>query len=354
MELSKLQEEIVNSDEKYVAVVAAAAAGKTRVLTEHVRMMLRRGIDPEDIAVITFTTLAASELRERLADDYRDDMYIGTIHGLAYRFLLDAGHTEVRKYVEDEKFDEFFALIKKFPGCVRHIPHILLDETQDTSPEEFEFIFKMIKPDTYFLVGDVRQSIFGFRGGSPELFMDIMYRPDVKVYNLNENYRNCDEILSFAKEILANGKMHDDSTAMQHGGKVIHYPTVNYTDLIKYLSTYGEWSDWAILSPKNDGVAEIMSILKQNGIPCITFKQKGLKKEDIDRLLQQNAVKVLTCHSAKGLEFDYVAMIRPEWWGNKEERIRLYYVAATRARKILIWMGATKPLKNYAKRRKTF
>ena len=63
MKLSKLQEKIVNAPEPCIVVHAAAAAGKTAVLTERVRKMLRDGINPSDIAVITFTNLAAQELR---------------------------------------------------------------------------------------------------------------------------------------------------------------------------------------------------------------------------------------------------------------------------------------------------
>jgi len=91
-------------------VLAAAAAGKTAVLTERARKLLRDGVNPSDIAVITFTNLAAQELRDRLADDYKDGIYIGTIHGLANKFLLTHG-INTGKLIEDEKFDEFFILL---------------------------------------------------------------------------------------------------------------------------------------------------------------------------------------------------------------------------------------------------
>ena len=107
--------------------MAAAASGKTRVLTERARKLLRDGINPSDIAVITFTNLAAQELRERLAGDYKDGIYIGTIHGLANKFLVTHG-IKTGKLIENEEFDEFFTLLQENPTCVKHIPHILLDE----------------------------------------------------------------------------------------------------------------------------------------------------------------------------------------------------------------------------------
>ncbi len=109
MELSKLQKEIVNATESRIVVVASAAAGKTRVLTERVRKMLRDGIEPKDIAVITFTNLAAQELRERLAEDYKDGIYIGTIHALANYFLLSHGiPTDAYLDKNNDKFDLLF------------------------------------------------------------------------------------------------------------------------------------------------------------------------------------------------------------------------------------------------------
>ena len=79
-------------------------------------------------------------MRERLSNDYKDGIYIGTIHGLANKFLVTHG-INTGKLIEAQDFDKFFPLIKKNPHCVRHIRHILLDEAQDTSQEEFDFIF---------------------------------------------------------------------------------------------------------------------------------------------------------------------------------------------------------------------
>ncbi|MCK1704906.1 UvrD-helicase domain-containing protein [Bradyrhizobium sp. 155] len=49
-------------------VEAAAGTGKTSLLAGRVVMLLASGIDPRSIAAITFTELAAGELRQRIAD----------------------------------------------------------------------------------------------------------------------------------------------------------------------------------------------------------------------------------------------------------------------------------------------
>ena len=65
-------------------LIAGAGSGKTRVLTEHVRWLIRQGIGPRRICAITFTNKAAGELVERLefAPDHNIPK-VSTIHSLA-------------------------------------------------------------------------------------------------------------------------------------------------------------------------------------------------------------------------------------------------------------------------------
>lgn len=347
MKLSTLQERIVNTEAPYVAVVAAAAAGKTATLTERVRKMLKDGTNPSDMAVITFTNMAAQELRERLADDYKDGIYIGTIHGLANRFLLSHG-IDTGDLIKKEQFDEFFKLLKENPYCVKHIKHILLDESQDTSSEEFDFIFNMIEPDTFFVVGDFRQSIYSFKGADPELFMNLLDSPQVQVYSLNENYRNGSNILTFAKDILRRGRLADDSVPMRQGGYVYQGPP-DIKNVYGWIENTGPYKDWAILCSTNAEIDWMIRQLKMADIPCVTFKQGDVTKDQLDELMQSDTVKVLTRHSAKGLEFPNVIVWEPAWWGGNET-YRVNYVAATRARDRLLWLES----KKNSKKRKYF
>lgn len=337
MELSKLQKEIVNATEPRIVVVASAAAGKTRVLTERVRKMLRDGIDPRDIAVITFTNLAAQELRERLAEDYKDGIYIGTIHSLANYFLLSHG-IPTDKYLDknNDKFDLLFAEVKKNPQCVRHIRHILLDEAQDTSPEEYEFIFDIIDPVTFFVAGDYNQSIYSFKGCDPELFNRLMNRSDVTVYNLNENYRNGNNILNFAKRILSKSYAFDKSIAMRPGGTVWE-GEATIENLKNWIQRQGEFKDWAVLCTTNDIIDQVRRELEALDIPSVSFRQGEVTKDQLEEMMKSNCVKVLTYWSAKGLEFPNVAAWKPKNWGG-DETYRVNYVGATRAKDILLWM----------------
>ena len=70
IELDDKQEDIVYyPGDKPLSVEAGPGAGKTRVIIERVKYLLKeKKIPPETLLVITFTRKAAEELKERLAD----------------------------------------------------------------------------------------------------------------------------------------------------------------------------------------------------------------------------------------------------------------------------------------------
>src|SRR5256885_2114770 len=61
-----------------LVVEAAAGTGKTSLLSGRVAMLLARGADPSEIAAITFTELAASELGARITE-YMDRLLVNDV-----------------------------------------------------------------------------------------------------------------------------------------------------------------------------------------------------------------------------------------------------------------------------------
>jgi len=71
---------------------AGAGSGKTRTLTYRIaNLIAEHRVPPYRILAVTFTNKAASEMRERLrqivGEDIARDLYIGTFHGTAAKFL---------------------------------------------------------------------------------------------------------------------------------------------------------------------------------------------------------------------------------------------------------------------------
>ena len=343
MELSKAQKRIVETTESYVVVIASAASGKTRCLAERVRWLLENGVPAEEIVTITFTNAAAEEISERVGNP--PGLFIGTIHSLANYYLRAAG-IDTSKVLNDERFDDLFKLIKKHPDCIKHVTHLIVDESQDSTPEQFEFLLDMIAPDNYMLLGDHRQAIYRFSGATPDYILNLMESPEVMTYDLNENYRNAPEILRYAQDLIRTlGYDYEDySIPMRtQRGRIVNvdYSEKGICTTIKRYVEEGKsaYKDWFVLTRTNAELENIRIALEKAGVPCDTFKKAQLTNKGLKDKMEENTVKVLTIHTAKGLEADNVVVIGARWRDIEEKCIN--YVAATRARNLLVW---TKPV----------
>ena len=335
MELNQNQLSIIHATESKIIVTAAPASGKTTVIVERIKYLLESGIDPRGMVVITFTNSAAENLRERIGTA-ADGAFIGTVHGYANYLLLSYG-VDTSHVLNKEDFDKLFNMIKEYPRAIRPVEYLFLDEAQDSTLDQFEFLIDMIQPNNYFLVGDPRQAIFRWANANPEYLIELSKHEDVKTYPLNQNYRNGRSILEYAKSIiqLAGYSYRDTSISMrQINGKVYD---VEYSSegICRGIKKYGSYGDWFILCRTNQELETMQNTLKQNGIPFDTFKRSELSNDELNKAMKNDTVKVLTIHAAKGLEAKYVVVIGAKFYNLEEKCIS--YVAATRAKDLLIW-----------------
>ena len=182
MELSNIQNTILEATEPIIFVSSASGSGKTRVLTEKVRQSIKKG---KNVVAFTFTNMASGEMKKRLQIDNNDNLFIGTIHSYCAHLLLRNGVKEAIKYMNDEKFDGLFHLMQKHPECTPNIDICLCDEAQDSNEIQLKFIFEMLHAKEYFIVFDLRQSIYGFAGSRPDLLKRYQYELGAKVYSMN-------------------------------------------------------------------------------------------------------------------------------------------------------------------------
>lgn len=113
--LSPIQKQIVESDAPRIIVAAGAGSGKTRVLIERIKHLINdKGVEPSSIVAITFTNMAADEMRERLVDvPGVGDAFIGTIHSFANRIFQSSG-SEYSIYNDDKDNELHRYLIDKY------------------------------------------------------------------------------------------------------------------------------------------------------------------------------------------------------------------------------------------------
>ena len=87
--------------------------------------------------------------------------------------------------------------------------YVFIDEYQDVNPLQDGLLSKIVGEDTkLFMVGDVKQSIYGFRGSSPEWFLDkyntFKQNQNVGVaFDMNVNFRSSPVILNFINQIFS-------------------------------------------------------------------------------------------------------------------------------------------------------
>lgn len=337
--MNNYQKLAVETNAPKVVVNSAAAAGKTYIITERIKWLIDNGVPRNKIVVITFTNNAAEEMKQRLGQ-YSEKVFVNTIHSYV-NWLLLCGGVSTKKILDEEKFDELFTEIKKHPYCIQEVEHLLLDEAQDSDELQWEFILNYVKPNNWYAVGDLRQAIYGWKGASPEIMEELMRREDTTTFNLPFNHRNDRNILGFAKRLIEGA---DSSIAMsEESGQVIedeYCGEAMVRHIERSLSKGYTYGDWFVLARTNAQVVEMYDELVKAGIPCDTFKKADLSNAEITKKVQENTVKVLTIHSAKGLENNCVMVYGAQHWSEEEKRVA--YVAATRAKHILVWFKKKK------------
>jgi ATP-dependent exoDNAse (exonuclease V) beta subunit len=87
--------------------------------------------------------------------------------------------------------------------------HVLMDEYQDTNPLQARLVGLLRSRDNFFAVGDINQSIYGFRHADPTVFRD--YRDRTRqagghVVELSDNFRSRPEVLRAVLRVIAGAE----------------------------------------------------------------------------------------------------------------------------------------------------
>ena len=334
--LSVEQEAAVKTKAKRVLVAATAGAGKTKVIMERINYLLSEGIDPHDIYAITYTNNAAQEMMSRISNQ---EVFIGTIHSLANKILKNNG-IDTNKIIEDKSFYKLLELLAEpeMELDIPYIKHLLVDEFQDICQDEYEFIMYILKAENIFICGDSCQAIYGFKGGNYQYFVDFAQDKNTTVYELTGNYRNSKKIFDFSNKYLYG--MKEIYLIKTHPIKkedgIVFLTGYSEDFIIKIINEIGNFKDWFILARTNAQVDDLLRTLKTNKIPCDTFKKSQKSFSELQIALEEDSVKVLTIHSAKGLENKYVIVVGINNWNDEERRIA--YVACSRSKELLILM----------------
>lgn len=248
----------LRAEGRRVLVRAGAGTGKTRTLVDRVQRLLDQQVDPSRILVLTFTNFAADELLDRLERIPADGLYIGTIHGWAAKVVAAAPDIAARAdgfgvYDEEDRamvarmaaydvnddtspwkreaetllrrertrlmyedrmraanalgYSALLAQAELVLGTEMRRPaiepfrsylHVLVDEAQDVSEQQWRLIDLAATRADLWAVGDPRQSIYAWRGAAPE---QLVTRKWDEVVDLTLNFRSRNTIVGLANDV---------------------------------------------------------------------------------------------------------------------------------------------------------
>lgn len=118
----------------------------------------------------------------------------------------------------------------------QHYDEIMIDEYQDTNHTQERMLVLLSNGHNLFMVGDIKQSIYGFRLADPGLFLEKYKSYDQpenpnQLIRLKENFRSRGEVLNFTNQVFKH-LMDEEIGEMTYGqeeklvqGNLIDYPS---------------------------------------------------------------------------------------------------------------------------------
>lgn len=103
--------------------------------------------------------------------------------------------------------------------------NILIDEFQDSDPVQIKIFESLIEnSDSFTVVGDNDQNIYGFRGATEDYFKYFLDNYEVENISLNTNYRSTDEIINLSESFIKNQRPQYSKKQL-HGDRGLHRPS---------------------------------------------------------------------------------------------------------------------------------
>lgn len=204
-------------------------------------------------------------------------------------------------------------------AALKPFTHLLIDEFQDISPQIVQWVQALHRSlgrrghaVSLMAIGDDWQSIYGWRGSSPELFIDFdRHFPSrgkagqSTLLALETNYRSVDPIIRDAEKVLEDVtckqsktcRAHRETAPDEHGVKL----TTGFelarglAGLVKMIQEQAAW-----LAAREGNRRGSILVLSRRNEPLDALREA---------LPRDCPVKAMTIHRAKGLQADVVVIL---------------------------------------------
>ncbi len=335
--LNEQQQAAVLCRENIVYVNAGAGSGKTLLLVAKMIDYIVASESPQKIVALSYTNTAARQIGERFCRQVaqcgitdRYEFFNGTLHSFCFRMMkafeesrgrqfeftildeeeLHELREELRNELQDavplELYKERLKVIsvediltlylKKldedpfFRAWVAgQVTVMAIDEAQDLSAANYEILDKLldvIPSLRLFLVGDPRQNIFEFNGGSYKHLDTFLSNHPHQTLNLTITYRFGQEIADYVNTFRFNDCVnHPMQPAFKAPSAVsVHRSPAELEEarfVISSVKEHGGLSSNAVLCNNLRYLETLIRELKQERIPYRVFGGRKLVKRHI-------------------------------------------------------------------------
>lgn len=237
------------------------------------------------------------------------------------RSAIWAVHEKYLEYLQEQGlatwdvYRQRAAAIVRSGGDVHRYDVVVVDEAQDLTPAGLRLCVELCRdPAGLYLTADASQSIYnrGFSWGRVHEDLQVRGRTTI----LKRNYRSTRQIAEAAAQLLRDHGGGDEEAlavnAVRTGPKPVLVGCLDEKDELRVIASFLKEASHstrlpvasgAVLTRKNRDAEEIAVGLEALGIPA-RYMKSGEVSLDVDH------VKVMTIHTAKGLEFPFVAVAR--------------------------------------------
>ena len=300
-------------------IMGGPGSGKTTIALFKAKEIIEKGglKSGQKILFLSFARATISRVEEHAGNlippEIKSSIEINTYHGFIWNILQRHGYllidkplkllppheastkmAGVKKEEISEKahvlfeesgivhFDIFASLCKRLlekSNSLRKIicdiyPVIILDEFQDTNPDEWELIRLLGLRSTLIALADPEQRIYDFRGADPKRISSFIaeFAPETFDFGTENNRSNGTDIVEFGNDLLAQrnrGKDYNDVMVRTYSS---HIPELKHVALKSWVLRAMKWLNkqmpdnaWslAVLVPSNPIMMEVSDVFQR-------------------------------------------------------------------------------------------
>lgn len=335
-------------------VRGVAGSGKTLILAFRAENMARAATRP--VLVLCYANGIAGRLENTMQDrGVEDRVIVSTFHAWCWRMLREYDVESPNDKEIPDYGERLAAGVQAVIDAVDRgqIPAgqydaVLIDEAHDFEPQWLALAARMVNPDrkSLLIVYDDSQAIY--KGRARPVWKQLGIEATGRTTVLKINYRNTAQILRFARNFAADvlgtpGTCADNEDAIllpEDAGRQGIEPEVRkcvnfdaeahaITEWLQGRHAAGyQWNHMAVLYPEHNIGERFAKTASKVGVPIDVVKEHHNRVQ-----AGCDAVRFISMHTAKGLEFPCVAIggLGALASDGIENDVRLTYVAITRA-----------------------